>query len=146
MKFKQFLQEEYLTTDKNGYYELHENPSISEMIKIGKETKPGYVGNDEESMAYARENELRFFFDLKGKKYYAAPSNFLHCDMEKALARQNITVMKMIKGIGKIVNGKLSLLELYDYEGSHTTAKESVGKIQDMMKSHGITIDTSSLL
>jgi hypothetical protein len=100
MKFKQYLQEDYLDIIKvaqtNTWSSIYINPSSSDIIKLRKETN---------------NNTLRFITNSTTKNMYIFSDDVLHAYVIEKLKMRNTE--KIVMGIGHVSQGKIEIDELY---------------------------------
>jgi hypothetical protein len=117
MKFKQYLQEEYLTSykQKDKYIEIFKNPSKDELLKCVFDKYIRFIVND---------NDI-----------YAANADTTHSRMLKQLSKDNIPLKHRYLVIGYYDNGIFYLLEDYHLD------KNAWKKIKDVFNTHNIKVN-----
>src|SRR5574343_903122 len=107
MKFKEYLQEEYIGSFKakkgaslsfsGGQTEIFKNPSNKELRSIA---------NQEE------ENTIRFFVDFDNNCIYTWKASTVHWSVQKQLEKENIHLRNWYQGVAKFQDGKLHEIDI----------------------------------
>src|SRR5574343_187779 len=121
VKNRYFTNEEYIHRNRKKDWEIHKNPSLKDMIKIGKQFEKKDL-----------QKSLRLVIDLSTNDFYAAPVGYLHDDMVKDLGLSLDTYRAIIR----IENGGIWFKYMYNEDGVEDYGE--LDDILDLFKDKGI--------